>query len=375
MAAKPTAGPLAFLRALPGIPVSPAGAGAHAPDPSRATRQAAALVGLLLIGAIAGAPARAQSSGTFGETLQRVGEDYAERYAAPVVDAAGAGLNSGLFHTAGVGNGLVPGVDLYLSVKAFGTQVPDADRSLSLRYQTQESITLSDGRQCTSRGDVTYEIDGAPTAFGERDPGTVSAEGIFECDDGTVVDSSATLDLLPGVFDSGIAPLAVPQAGVGLPLTGTHVMVRYLPNIRYRDYGTVGFIGGGVRQEVGRFLPFMPLDVSVYGFYQSLTIAGEDDVDASVDASAVAGGLSVSKTVLLFTFYGGLQAERTTADLNYTFEPTGDLAPQNIGTSFTGANTVRALAGVSVGLGPVVLSADLSQGQRSVVSAGLGLSL
>ncbi|PSQ83468.1 MAG: hypothetical protein BRD40_01980 [Bacteroidetes bacterium QS_1_65_9] len=48
---------------------------------------------------------------------------------------------------------------------------------------------------------------------------------------------------------------------------------------------------------------------------------------------------------------------------------------RSIAFGLTGASSFRALAGVSVGLGPAVLSVDLSQGERTVLSAGLGISL
>ncbi|PSQ91753.1 MAG: hypothetical protein BRD52_07035 [Bacteroidetes bacterium SW_4_67_19] len=347
----------------------------------------AAFLAVLLAAA---SPARAQTqTSSFGSTLEAVGEEYARLYAQPVVDAVGANLNSGFFYDAGVEqNGLVPGVNLYVGVKAFATSVPDSDRSLSLRYSVRESITLdrrnANGEltRCTSRGKVMYTIDDAPTAFGSDEAGEIRANNgnsvTFQCNDGTeVTRDGVSQDLLPGL-NMGTAPLAVPQVGVGLPYTGTRLSLRLIPNLRYRDYGTIEFFGGGVRQEITRFLPMLPLDLSAHLFYQSISVEEEilgAEGTEFVSASTWAGGLSASKTLSVVTFYGGLQFERTNANLNYTFVPGAGLEARTIDLDFSGANSFRVLAGASLGLGPVVLNVDVSQGQRSVLSAGLGFQL
>lgn len=328
-----------------------------------------ALISLLLLVV----PARAQqSSSSISETIERVGEAYARLYVQPVVDAVGAGLGSGLFQTAEVGRGLLPGVDLYLGVKAFGIIIPDESRSLSLTYRTTETFTY---RGETYQADVTFRIEGAPTAFGEEEPGTVTAKATFETRNGRRIDTTATFALLPGVFNSSVAPLAVPQAGVGLPLLNTHLTVRYLPPVSFGNYGSIQLIGAGLRHEISAYLPVLPFNLSVQGAYQQISVEDEGRGEVT-NISMIAANISVSKTLAIVTFYGGLQVERTTADVAYTFIPDDpDLEPQEIAFSLTGANTARVLAGVSLHLGPVVLNADYSQGQRRVLSAGLGLSL
>jgi hypothetical protein len=315
--------------------------------------------------------ARAQSSPGLGDTIGRVGENYAALYMQPVVDAVGANLNSGFFHTADVGTGLLPGVDLYVGVKGFGTLIPDEDRSLSLRYQTTEEVTY-EGE--TYEADVTFNIDDAPTAFGETETGTVTGTAVYEAN-GEERSETRSFETLPGVFDSPVLPLGVPQVGVGVPLLGTHVSLRYLPRIGYGDLGSVQLTGGGLRHDVSSYIPLLPFSLAAHGFYQSVSIEDGDEGEV-VNATAYAAGVSASKSLLLFTFYGGLQWERTTADVAYTFDPpTSELAPQSITLDLTGENSVRALAGVSFGLGPAVINVDFSQGQRSVLSAGLGVAL
>jgi hypothetical protein len=328
---------------------------------------------LLLAGALAfaGSPAHAQEDSDDGlaGALGGVGEEYGRRYVQPLVNAAGADLNSGFFHKASVGGGLLPLVDVYVGVKTFGSLVPESDQSLSLRYQTQQEVTYDDGE--TYVADVTYDIDEAPTVFGEQEPGEVTSTATFQAD-GQERTQETSLDLLPGVYETSIVPLATPQVGVGLPMIGTHVSVRYLPSISYQNVGSLQFAGAGLRHDVSGYIPLLPLGLSAYGFYQNLSVE-DDDAGEVLDLSAYALGMAASKSFLVATVYGGLQYERTTADVAYTFDPPG--GTRSIAFGLTGASSFRALAGVSVGLGPAVLNVDLSQGERTVLSAGLGVSL
>jgi hypothetical protein len=328
---------------------------------------------LLLAGALAaGSPAHAQqSSDELADALEEVGAAYGERYVQPAVNALGADLNSGFFHKATVGGGLLPLVDVYAGVKAFGTLVPEEERTLSLSYQTRQEVEY-EGE--TYDADVTYEIDEAPTVFGEQEPGQVTGTATFQAD-GQKRTKEVSLDLPPGLYEVPAVPLGTPQVGVGVPMIGTHVSVRYLPRIGYGGLGSVQFAGGGVRHDVSSYIPLLPLGLSAYGFYQSLSIEG-DQAGEVLDLSAYALGVSASKSFLVATVYGGLQYERTTAEVAYSFDPPGDeIDAQSVAFDLTGENSFRALAGVSVGLGPAVLNVDLSQGQRTVLSAGLGVSL
>jgi hypothetical protein len=328
-------------------------------------------------------PAHAQTT-SLGSTLEDVGEEYARRYAQPAVDAVGANLNSGFFYKSGVGDGggLIPGVDLYLGVKAFASQVPDADRTLSLSYSSSETITFDNGVQCTT-AEIPFTLNEVPTALGSRDAEDVVIKldkDDLRCDSGVEPPEPDDITITPlsGV-DLGVAPLAVPQAGVGIAATGTQLSLRYLPNLRYKDWVTMKFIGGGLRQEITRFLPMLPLDLSTHLFYQSVSFE-EELISAEstpfMTASTWAGGVSASKTLSsVVTFYGSLQFERTRANVEYTFDPGADFETRTLGVSFSGANSFRVIAGASLGLGPVVLNVDVSQGQRRVLSAGLGFQL
>ena len=325
-------------------------------------------------------PARSQD---LGETLEGVGAAYAKAYVQPLVDAFGADINSGLFHSAKIGGGLLPMVDIYLGVKVFGALIPSGDKTLDLTYTMPQVFTGSDGMEYTV--DVTYQINDAPTVFGDAEnPGVVTAmvhevvspgpDGQSGTADDVVIDETTSLELLPGLLETSIAPLVVPQLRLGSAF-GTDVMIRYLPSIELGDVGSIGFFGFGVRHSISQYVPLFPLDVAAQVTFQNLGIedAANDDL---LSASMWAMSVMASKSFLVATVYGGLQVESTGLDVSYTYvDPEGLLPDEDISFSMTGSNRFRVVAGAALNLSPISINVDYSVGSMSVVSAGIGISL
>ncbi|MEX0821302.1 MAG: DUF6588 family protein [Rhodothermales bacterium] len=317
-----------------------------------------------------------------GELVDGVGRSYAELYMQPLADGLGADLNSGLFHTARIGGGLLPLVDLYVGAKVMGALVTDADKTFDLSYRTEQVFRASDGRRYTVP--VTFEIANGPTVFGRREPGTATVsinetvsngpDGVRGTSDDVVIDTTATFDVLPGLIDTPVAPLIVPQFGFG-SIAGTDLVVRYLPRIGHDEFGSIGLIGVGVRHSISQYLPLLPVNVTGQFMWQKLSIENQAD-DEIFSASAWAANIAASRRLLILTVYGGLQMEGSSVDIDYTFEPEDpDLPSQSVAFDLTGDNTFRVLGGIALGLGPIVINADAAVGQRSVFSAGVGLSL
>ena len=328
--------------------------------------------------AATGLQARAQD---LGETLQGVGVAYAEAYVQPLVNAFGADMNSGLFHSAKIGGGMLPLVDLYVGVKVFGALVPADDKTLDLSYTTPQVFTGPDGIDYTL--DVTYQINDAPTVFGDSDPGVAVAsvsevvapgpDGQFGTADDIEINEQAQLNLAPGVIETSIVPLIVPHIQIGSAF-GTDVMIRYLPRIKSADLGSVGLFGFGVRHSISQYVPLLPIDLAAQVSFQNLGLMDSDDNEV-VDASMWALSVMAGKSFFIASVYGGLQLESANVDVSYTFvDPEGILPNEEIDFSMTGSNRIRALAGVAVHLSPLTLNVDYSVGSVSVISAGLGLS-
>jgi len=323
------------------------------------------LLGFLLFAS----PAQAQDD--LGDALEAVGGQYANNYTQPVTDALGANLNAGLFRTAEVGGeGILPVIDIYVGVAGMG----------ALTGGSSSSFRITENDEFESGGN-TFVIDypdntDLPTAFGDRDfSGTAD---ILDKDTRQKVDE---VSLPPGLLNTSIAPLAVPQVGVGTVL-GTDAQLRYLPETSISDYGSVSMFGLSVRHSLSQYIPLSPVDLAVQGTWQSISLSGsEDSINSGevVDASGWALNAQVSKSlpVAPITFYGGVQYEQLGVDVDYTFTTTinGQEETSTVQFEQDAANNVRALAGVSITLAIVQLNVDYALSSTNTVSAGVGLTL
>lgn len=322
-------------------------------------------------------PGRAQE---LGELIEGVGRAYSEPYLQPMVNALGIDMNTGLFHSARVGGGLLPLVDVYVGAKVMGAFLPDDDRTLSVVYETELPVDFEGETYIVP---TTINIDEAPTVFGDDSPGVVQVnvdythpgpDDMQGTPDDVPIDTTTTFELLPGLVDTPIVPFIVPQIGLG-SFMGTDVTIRYLPQIGFQDYGSVGFTGFGVRHSISQYIPLFPISLSAQVMWQKMSI--EDDEDNEIfAASALAGNVVASKSLLLLTVYGGLQVERSSVDVEYTFDPEVEgVAPQQIEFDLTGDNNFRAVAGFALNLGPMLVNFDAGVGNTTVVSGGVGVSL
>lgn len=323
------------------------------------------LAALLILPLLTALPAQAQNSDELANALSSIGQQYATNYTRPVTDALGADMNAGLFRTAGFdGTGLLPVIDVYVGVSvagAFTAGSPDA-------FQLNNDVIEANGR--TLR--IEYPDQDLPTAFGETaSPGTAA---LIDQETGMQVGEVT----LPGsIINTPIAPLVVPQVGVGTVL-GTDAQVRYLPEIGYNDYGSISLFGVAVRHSLSQYIPLSPVSIAVQGSWQRLSLSGREDSrnpGEIVDASGWALNAQVSKDVpvLPITFYGGVQYEKFGVDVNYTFSANGEMA--TVRYEQDAANNVRALAGVSLTLALFKVNVDYALSSNNTVSAGVGLTL
>ena len=326
---------------------------------------------LLFVAAFfAAAPTQAQDPDDLGDALNNIGSNYADNYTQPITDALGGGLNAGLFRTADFGGtGLVPVIDVYVGVSAMGTFTSGSADSFR---PEDEQIDIN-----TDQGTVTRTIDypdengtnqKVPTVFGEEE-----SPGMATISDGDPKTDDPTVELPPGLLNTSIAPIAVPQVGVGT-VFGTDAQLRYLPETDISDYGSVSVFGLAVRHSLSQYIPLSPVAIAVQGSWQSVGLSGTQQGDI-LEATGWALNAQVSRSipVLPVTFYGGLQYEKFTVDVDYTFQTS--VGTSDISLSQEAQNNVRALAGVSISLLVARLNVDYALGANNVVSAGLGVTL
>jgi hypothetical protein len=189
---------------------------------------------------------------------------------------------------------------------------------------------------------------------------------------------------LPGGLGISWMPFLLPQASLGLPF-GLQLTARYIP---WPFQGTtVQFLGLGLKEELTALpgLSKSPVKLAVQGFYQKVAVG------SALNSSTLGGSLQASVKLLMLTPYAGIGADRTTMDVNYTFNfqaPKFELGPpprfytesQSVDVSYAYKSAVnwRTTLGVKANLGLMFINADysrnLTSGYNSVtVGTGIGL--
>jgi hypothetical protein len=314
------------------------------------------LVGLMIVFSLG-----VDAQDDLSKQLTKVAGVNAVNYLSPLFSAWGADLNSGFYHSADLHE--VLGFDLGLKVGA--VLLKDEDKAFD--FLLPEQIKYNG---VTFKAGVDYDkaIPGSPTAVGASTGKTVAVK--LKTTGQPILNVTT-----PGGFDMKYVPLLMPQAAIGLPF-GLEVVGRFVPNITLpNNVGKVNFIGFGIRHSLDQYIPLMPIDVAVHFMTQKLTISDMNDRKI-LGASGTAYGIEVSKSLALFTVYGGYQIEKSSWTLepyNY-FDPSTSTSIGIPGFSVDGKNTSRFHAGVRLLLLIVNVHADYSFAQQPVLTAGVGIS-
>lgn len=223
-------------------------------------------------------PAGFGNAQDLSSTMSKVGRQYAKAYVTPAADAFGDDINSGLFHTAKV-DGILPfGLNLYIGVNAAASILPNSEQPFSLSYlDTVAFPETFEGRNVTIKVPATFPVQNAPTIFGETTAGqaaisvrkdaTVTQGGLSQ----TVhLDSTATMPTIPGLLKTTIAPIPVPQIGLG-SILGIDIFIRYLPKLKYSKYGSFELFGYGIKHSISRYITLCPIDIAVQLGWQNLS--------------------------------------------------------------------------------------------------------
>jgi hypothetical protein len=174
-------------------------------------------------------------------------------------------------------------------------------------------------------------------------------------DNPAVKDANNTLDILP---------MAIPQVQIG-SVYGTEISARFLPSIKIGQYGSVGMWGFGIKHGITSHFKNSPVDVAVGFAVNNLAISDSKDKDL-VNASSIAANLQVSKELSVFTFYTGMQYEKTNMDVKVSYNGIAS------SMKYENENNIKGIVGLNIKLGPVNLNGDYSFGKTNSVSAGFG---
>lgn len=338
------------------------------------------LLVFFLAGAVLSSPTYAQDGlSGLSEQIENFGQSYVDGYVQPISDAFGANLNAGLFRSADVGNGFLPMLpfDVYLGVSTSGALMGSGNQTFSPPSGETSTRTVEQNGQEVTLETTLVAPEEVPNVFGETSP-TGNITVITRIQE-TGETRTQSYEVPPGLIDTPVAPLIVPQLGVG-SIAGTDVQLRYLPqtNLSYggNSFGEVGLTGVAVRHDIDQWIPVpLPVNLAAQGAWNQLTLStqGQEVLNASGWAFNVHASKGIP--VLPVIVYGGLQAETFSVTYDYTFKtPLGTDVP--ISLEQESANSFRGLAGVSLSLAVLRFNVDYAVGNgNNVVTAGLGVRL
>lgn len=238
--------------------------------------------------------------------LSQVGQDYAEAYSSPFIEAFGPNMNSAMYQSA-----KIPwfGLTFGIGVKFMGTYLNESDQTFQKTSRIDDLGDLDPG----FAGIGGTAIFSGPTMFGSRDvTGTVTL----------VPDSGGppiSLEGIPGLIDSRFVPMFAPEAYVG-GLFGFKGTIRYFPEIDLDDYGKTKYFGWGIQWSPNGLLnETFPVDLMIGFFDQGI------DVGTLINSSATSYFIAVSKSFSLLTPYVGFAIEDSKMNVSYIWEETGDV--------------------------------------------------
>ncbi len=282
-------------------------------------------------------PAAAQTQ--LEKTLKQFSGDAVSGYLQPAADLFGADLMAGQYRTAAI-----PQMGFNIGFDVVGMIALVGNDQKTYTAKTPEGFTPATFKTATIFGDV-----------------------------GTTVTNSSFPALAyrgkDGIITSSIMPLAVPQLRVG-SLFGTEAMIRFLaiPKIGSDQFPDMKLFGAGVRHSISQYLPIVPLDLAVSGFYTTFKTG---DI---IDVKGYSFGAQASKSFALVTVYGGLSYESTTMKVSYT-STDPNFPGQLVDVSLDGANAFRLTGGASLSLGVFHIFADLNVGKVTHFSGGFGFGM
>ena len=307
---------------------------------------------LVSLTALVTGPTLAQDdSNDLQDLLEQVGEQYAQAYIAPLTSGFGANQNSGLYTSAHIP---VAKLTFSVAIKAMGAHLKVEDQTFRRVIEVDNLNDYFD----LGPGDPGYDQPGTivmtgPTVIGD-DAQTGTITGYVN---NTPVQQ---IEGIEGLINTRWVPLAAPEVSVG-GYMGVRATVRWVPSIDAGDYGKTKYLGYGLQWSPNQYLPGLPVDVMVGFFKQKIDIGTIVKTDAhSIFAAA-------SKDFGPATLYGGLAAEKSTLEVDYTEAGTDT----HVNFKTEGQMKSRVTFGASLHF----LYAEANFGKMTVFSAGVGFGL
>ncbi len=322
-----------------------------------------------------------------------------KNYLSPYANSFAAGLNGGWYNSAKPHK--LGGFDVTFTLNT--AWAPPSARTMDL-----------------SKLDIGASVEGdplAPTIAGKKTDTRPDLTYLALYDNNGTTEA-VTLAQYKAPNGTGInfIPLPMAQLGIGLPF-GSEVAVRYLPNLDFGSYGSIGLWGVGLKHSILQHIPGLKhlpvLDVSLQGGYTNLkTFANvnfEPDAfaldltsdplmfkDQKIQLGVEAWTINIiaSQTLPVISFYEGIGYSNSKANVglfgNFPIsrletEITSPYAGQVVVTdedvkkdpfdvTIQNHKDLRLNAGMRIKLGVLTIQFDYTKANYSVFTTGLGIS-
>lgn len=353
-------------------------------------------------------PAQAQV-GDVGSILQASADDaniLVKEYLKPFGSGFGASLNSGWTNVAQPHKTL--GFDVTVSTGL--AVVPTTDKTFDVTQIGLQELEVENGPNTLQ------------TISGASDPEITSLAAYEDIDGDGTREKLFGFDM-PSGTGFGYVPAPELKAGIGI-IKDTELMLRFVPKVNIRDYGTFEQFGVGAKHGINQWIPggaLLPVDISLMVGYTDQTVSsdfrltGEDVIvdpnntenpyanqpetwdgqRVEINSEAYTVNALVGKSLPIISVYGGVGFESSNMAISTpgTYPTIGenpDFDQNNpnsgeeplivetldkpINVSVDGENSFHALAGFRLRFTIFHVSASYKLAQYSTLNAGFGIS-
>jgi len=259
-------------------------------------------------------------------------------YFGPMVNAIGADLHSGLYHSA-----RIPKEGFHVSLDMV---------FMSARFSSAKRLFVA-----VTEGDFRPEQSAvAPTVVGSKEP--VYVDGV-----------SGTRFWFPGGFNLASFDFAAPQLRMG-SIYGTEALARFISFYTGdENLGDFGLYGVGLRHSISQYVNDLPIDVAAGAFWQRFSLGDNERGGDLVSADAWTVGFQASKRFSWLEPYAGVAYSDFDLDLSYQ----GTAPEDRIELSLDSGDHFRMTFGFSVNVSFLAVHGEYSSGGQDAFALGLAV--
>jgi hypothetical protein len=323
----------------------------------------------------------------FSKFLQAETEDASKliaAYTSPTIKAVSYGMTSGWFNTGKAHEKF--GFDIGVTMSAVFLPTSDdyfSPGTLGMKNTILTATTAANGQ--------------APTLLGPKEQTTYTStykEPTTGIQQSVSFNGPEGLDFRKSVGFSAV-PVPMVQVGIGLPIKGTDLKVRFMPSTTV-GASKVNMLGFGILHDIKQHIPGLklaPIDLSILVAYNAMkgttSLVNADasdgrpvskDGQVSYKLNSWVAQAIISKKFSVLTLYGGLGygSVSTNVDVTGTYQiiatPSTFSIKDPVAINFSNTG-VKATLGARFKFGPIYLVGDYTFQKYNALTLGFGVSI